>query len=111
TNASGETVTIDGNQGHWLKINKQGVFMPEFIDSFPDNFTFEFDLLCDNPGGTWALYTSIATLADRNHPENWQGADSRFTFTISPSADVGNSGSSIERRKDGVGEAASSTNT
>jgi hypothetical protein len=49
TNASGETVTIEGILGHWLKINKQGVFMPEFIDSLPDNFTFEFDLLVDNP--------------------------------------------------------------
>src|SRR5204862_7990057 len=58
----------------------------------------------------WALYTSIATLDDRNHPESWQGADSRFTFTVSPGAD-GNSSSAIERRKDGVGEAATSTNT
>ena len=111
TNASGETVTIEGKPGHWLMINRQGVFMPEFIDSLPDNFTFEFDLLCDNPRGVWALYTTIATLADRNHPDSWQSADSRFTFTISPQVDFGNSVSSIERRKDGVGEAASTTNT
>ena len=36
TNASGETVTIEGKPGHWLRINKQGVFMPEFIDSLPE---------------------------------------------------------------------------
>jgi OmpA-OmpF porin, OOP family len=110
TNSSGETVTIEGKPGHWLRINKQGVFMPEFIDSLADDFTFEFDLLCDNPGGIWALYTSIVTLADRDHPESWQSANSRFTFTISPQAD-GNGSSAIERRKDGVGEAASSTPT
>ena len=110
TNASGEVVTIEGKEGHWLMLNKQGIFMPEFIDSFPDNFTFEFDLLCDNPGKAWALYTSIVTLADRNHPEQWQSADSRFTFTITPYPDD-NSLSYIERRKDGVGEAASSTTT
>src|SRR4029453_3217600 len=60
TNASGETVTLEGITGHWLMINRQGVFMPEFIDSLAENFTFEFDLLCDNPGGVWALYTTIA---------------------------------------------------
>jgi len=109
TNASGETVTIEGKPGHWLMLSKQGVFMPEFIDSLPDNFTFEFDLLCDNPGRAWAMYTSITTLADRNHPESWQSADSRFTFTVAPGAD-GNSVSNIERRKDGVGEASSTTN-
>ena len=110
TNASGETVTIDGKPGHWLMLNKQGVFMPEFIDSLPDNFTFEFDLLCDNPGRAWALYTSIITLTDRKYPEQWQSSASRFTFTVAPQAD-GNSTSAIERRKDGVGESGASTST
>ncbi len=110
TNASGETVTIDGKQGHWLKINKQGVFMPEFIDSLPDNFTFEFDLLCDNPGQIWALYTSVTSLSDRGHPESWNTANSRFTMTISPGGD-GNGSSTVERRKDGTGEASTSTDT
>ena len=110
TNASGEVVTLDGKPGHWLRINKQGVFMPEFIDSLSDDFTFEFDLLCDNPGGIWALYTSVAMLLDRDHPESWNQAPSRFTFTVAPGAD-GNSTSAIERRKDGVGEASTSTTT
>jgi OOP family OmpA-OmpF porin len=109
TNASGEAVTIDGKPGHWFRINKQGVFMPEFIDTLPDNFTFEYDLLCDNPSNVWALYSSIVTLQDRNHPEEWQRASSRFTFTVAPGADASVSG--IERSKDGVGEAAANTNT
>jgi outer membrane protein OmpA-like peptidoglycan-associated protein len=109
TNAAGEIVTIEGQPGHWLKINKQGVFMPEFIDSLPENFTFEFDLLCDNPTGIWALYTNIVALSDRSHPESWNTADSRFTFTISPQAD--GAGSAMERRKDGVTESGSSTGT
>src|SRR5262249_34691934 len=50
TNASAEIVTIEGKSGHWLRINKQGIFMPDCIDSLPDDYTFEFDLLCDNPG-------------------------------------------------------------
>jgi outer membrane protein OmpA-like peptidoglycan-associated protein len=110
TNASAEIVTIESLQGKWLKISKQGVFMPEFIDSLPDNFTFEFDLLCDNPGKVWSFYSSLTTLADRNHPESWQSANSRFTFTVAPYPD-GNSTSMIERRKDGVGESSMNTGT
>jgi len=110
TNASGEIVTIEGMQGHWLRINKQGIFMPEFIDSLPDNFTFEYDLICDNPGQIWALYSSVASLSDRGHPETWNTADSRFTMTIAPEAG-GNASSTIERRKDGTGEASTSTET
>src|SRR4029078_8804466 len=87
TNSSGEIVTIEGKEGHWLRINKQGIFMPEFIDSLPDDFTFEFDLLCDNPGAIWSLYTTIEVLADRNHPDAWQSANNRFTFTVAPQAD------------------------
>ncbi|MBL7744401.1 MAG: OmpA family protein [Chitinophagaceae bacterium] len=110
TNVSGETVTIEGKQGHWLMINKSGIFIPEFIDSLPDNFTFEFDLLCDNPGKVWSLYTSIVELSDRNHPESWQSASNRFTFTVAPYPD-GNSTSVVERRRAGVGEAGGSTST
>ena len=110
TNASAEIVTIESLQGKWLKISKQGVFMPDFIDSLPDNFTLEYDLLCDNPGKVWSFYSSLTTLADRNHPEHWQSENNRFTFTVAPYPD-GNSTSLIERKKDGVGESSMNTGT
>jgi len=110
TNASAEIVTIETLQGKWLKISKQGVFMPEFIDSLPDNFTLEYDLLCDNPGRVWGFYTSLTSLSDRNQPEHWQSTNSRFTFTVAAYPD-GNSTSMIERRKDGVGESSATTGT
>jgi OOP family OmpA-OmpF porin len=110
TNSSGETVTMNDKPEHWLMIAKQGVFMPEFIDSLPDNFTFEFDLLCDNPGNAWSFYTSIVSLTDRKHPDGWQSAANRFTFTVAPHAD-GNSTSTIERQKEGVGETSVTTPT
>jgi OOP family OmpA-OmpF porin len=110
TNASAEIVTIETLQGKWLKISKQGVFMPQFIDSLPDNFTLEYDLLCDNPGRVWSFYSSLTTLSDRNHPENWQSTNSRFTFTVAAYPE-GNSTSVIERRKDGVGESSMTTGT
>src|SRR4030095_8961572 len=110
TNASAEIVTIESLQGKWLKISKQGVFMPEFIDSLPDNFTLEYDLLCDNPGKVWSFYSSITALENHNQPEHWQSANSRFTFTVAPYPD-GNSTSVIERRKDGVAESSANTST
>jgi outer membrane protein OmpA-like peptidoglycan-associated protein len=110
TNSSAEIVTIESLQGKWLKISKQGVFMPEFIDTLPDNFTLEYDLLCDNPGRVWAFYSSLTALTDRDRPENWQSTDSRFSFTVAAYPD-GNSSSAVERRKDGIGESAMSSAT
>lgn len=45
TNSAGEVVTASGLTGNWLMINKRGIFTPEFINSLPDNFTLEFDLV------------------------------------------------------------------
>lgn len=44
TNSAGEIVTIDGVEGHWLKLNREGCFLPEFITELPENFTLEFDI-------------------------------------------------------------------
>lgn len=110
TDTSAEIVTIESLEGKWLQINKQGIFMPDFIDNLIDNFTLEFDLLCDNPGKVWAFYTTIAALADRNRPEYWQSADSRFTFTVAAYPN-GESTSSLERRRDGTDEPSGSTKT
>src|ERR1051326_6289455 len=43
TNSAGEVVRIEGKPGQWFKITQKGVFRPDFIDSFPDNFTLEYD--------------------------------------------------------------------
>ena len=45
TNSSGQTVTTSGQAGHWLMLNKRGIYKPEDINKLPDNFTFEFDLI------------------------------------------------------------------
>lgn len=44
TNATAEIVTLSNKPGHWLKLNKEGAFHPEFIKEIPENFTLEFDL-------------------------------------------------------------------
>ena len=47
TNSSGEVVTVDGQQGHWLMIKKKGRFVPDFVTNLPENFTLQFDIICN----------------------------------------------------------------
>ncbi len=47
TNSGGEVVNVEGREGKYLLISKDGVIYPEFISSLPENFTLEFDLLCN----------------------------------------------------------------
>jgi OOP family OmpA-OmpF porin len=44
TNASGEIVNIDGKEGKWLNMSKNGAFVPELIKALPENFTLEFEV-------------------------------------------------------------------
>ena len=46
TNSTGEVQTIEGKDGKWLSVTKKGVYLPEFINNLPDNFTLQFDLVC-----------------------------------------------------------------
>jgi OmpA-OmpF porin, OOP family len=47
TNSGGEVVTADGQTGHWLMLSKKGRFIPEYISNLPENFTFQFDVICN----------------------------------------------------------------
>lgn len=107
TNASGEVVTIEGKPGHWLMLTQKGYFLPEFIDSFADNFTLEFDMMCDQLVNSWGLTSSIVQLPERNRPEEWQSAPNLFTLNILPGGE-GNGSCSYDRRKNNTGEAATS---
>ncbi len=52
---SGAIMTINGRPGHWLMLNKMGEYLPEFINSLPDNFTLQFDLASNE---TFSFYSS-----------------------------------------------------
>lgn len=108
TNSAGETVTLDGKQGHWLMLTKPGVFMPDFIDSLPDNFTLEYDVLADAPVHSWGITTIVAELKDRNKPEDWRYAANSFELNMIPGTD-GNGSCYYKRVKNGANEAANST--
>ncbi len=47
TNSSGEVVTANGQSGHWLMVSKKGRFIPEYITDLPENFTLQYDVVCN----------------------------------------------------------------
>lgn len=49
TNGTGELVTINGQQGKWLKFGPESILYPEFVTNLPENFTVEFMLACTQP--------------------------------------------------------------
>ena len=100
TNAAGEVMTIEGKQGHWFAIGKTGVYMPDFIDSLPDDFTLEFDMLVDKPVHSWGIDVNLTQLPDRNRPADWSYAKNNFSLNILPgSPDFNNNGTSSYKKK------------
>ena len=79
TNATAEIVTLNDRPGKWLKINKEGVFYPEFITSLPENFTLEFDLGVNSGWNEWPFVLNITNLkspkeyTDYYHYVTWKG--------------------------------------
>lgn len=45
TNGSGEVKTVEGKTGKWLSLGTEGYYIPMFINSLPDNFTLEYDVI------------------------------------------------------------------
>lgn len=109
TNASGEIVTADGRSGNWLRLNNTGVYMPEYIKNLPENFTLEFDLLC-NPDFRYAaspLYFAIASLPTPKDYVVWQegwGGRKGFLTWVLPTSPTGKSGKAGYRYYNDNGE-------
>jgi OmpA-OmpF porin, OOP family len=92
TNASGEIVTIANRPGRWLKLTGQGVWVPEFFASLPENFTLEYDLLvAPNFVAADRLSTVFVELENVKEPAAWGVAENRFHFNVYPEAPDGNS--------------------
>lgn len=74
TNSTGEVVNVDGREGKWLMLNKEGVFLPEFVTSLPENFTLEFDVACNNQLSfyTTGLGVAMASLKKAKDFTNWR---------------------------------------
>jgi outer membrane protein OmpA-like peptidoglycan-associated protein len=75
TNSTGEVQTIEGRSGKWLSVSKDGVFLPEFITSLPENFTLEFDLICSDNFSFYSTAFNVAMAALKNPGKdftNWK---------------------------------------
>ncbi|MEP6596969.1 MAG: OmpA family protein [Ginsengibacter sp.] len=69
TNSSGEVVTSSGQEGHWLMVRKPGKFIPEYIKSLPDNFTFEYDVMCNEAFSYYSPALLLFFLTGNNSKE------------------------------------------
>jgi len=47
TNGSGEIVTLEGQQGKWLKMNEDTKYESAYTSKLPENYTVEFDLITE----------------------------------------------------------------
>ncbi len=82
TSGSGEIVTIEGKPGRWLWITKPGVFVPEFTNKYPEDFTFEFDLLHGVPIRGAYFNFVMAELDNIEQPQNWTLAPNRLNLSL-----------------------------
>ncbi len=71
TNGAGEIVTVQGHPGRWLWLSKPGVFIPEFTNKYPEDFTFEFDLLHSTPFGGASFNFVMAELQNMDQLQAW----------------------------------------
>jgi outer membrane protein OmpA-like peptidoglycan-associated protein len=109
TSSSGEIVTIDGMPGRWLWLTKPGAFVPEFAAKYPEDFTFEFDLLHGYSEGGYPniLYISLIELDNVRAPQNWSVAANRLTLSIIPGQvgrQTGSCGSEIRQNAESLSE-------
>jgi flagellar motor protein MotB len=110
TNSAGETVTLEGKPGHWFQLTKPGWFMPDFIDSLPQDFTLEYDVFADAPVHSWGITTGLAELKTKDKPTEGTNNVNSFTINILPGID-GNGNTDYNRIKNGVWDAGSNTPT
>lgn len=94
TNAGGEIVTIDGQNGKWLKANDKGLFFPDFVNQLPENFTMEFDMMVsddvsENESGLLIFFPE----ASRRMPtfDIFFDENPRVSFDLHPVLDQGKS--------------------
>ena len=87
TNGSGEVMTVEGRKGKWLSVAKEGYFIPLFINSLPDNFTLEYDVIFLPPPTLKGPNTSpfgfqLVSIDMKNGP--FEYAPARAQFMIDP---------------------------
>jgi len=114
TNAAAEIVTIENKPGRWLKLTKQGAFSPEFTNKYPEDFTFEFDLLhsYDKGGNPQYFYVNIAELQNLNEPQHFGLGNNNFSVILLPGQTEEETGAcEMEIRQNGSTNGSNSVRT
>ncbi len=66
TNSGGEIVTMEGRDGKWLKISKEGVYMPDYITDLPENFTMQFDVMVNEDFSFYSSALDFTFISTQN---------------------------------------------
>lgn len=77
TTSTGEIVTVEGQQGKWLKLGNNGSYLPEYVNSLPENFTYQFELMC-NPDFSFYSEALSLVFAQTREPGKEFGQWKRF---------------------------------
>ena len=74
TNSTGELFTVEGKPGKWLMLQKDGIFLPEFITSLPENFTLQFELMCNKEFSFYStpFLLDIVSLKSQQNFTDWK---------------------------------------
>ncbi len=86
SNGGGEVISFDKIEGKWLRGVNNFAHMPGYIDSFPANFTLEFDVINeekDNDYNTLQIFLGAGAPQDMNSMINTQsstGFEVKFDF-------------------------------
>ena len=67
TNSAGEVVKSSTHPGHWLMVRKQGKFILDYIKTLPENFTFEFDVVCNDQFSYYSPALSLYFVSGNNN--------------------------------------------
>jgi outer membrane protein OmpA-like peptidoglycan-associated protein len=118
TNSSGEVVTASNQQGHWLMVPKKGRFVPMYMTTLPDNFTFEYDVICNEKFSYYSPALDLFFLTGKNGKETFEYSfiplekRSGVKIGVHPTNGANNGGSThIESFEDGASVIKNEVNT
>ena len=66
-------MNTSARDGHMLMFTKKGKFIPEYINSLPDNFTFECDIICNEKFSYYSPALSLYFLTGKNDKDIFDG--------------------------------------
>lgn len=87
TNASGEIVLFDDTDTKWLYLSNSGIFVPDFVNTLPENFTLEFEItvsedFSNNMGGFKTVF--VQKMDDRMQFDIHFNDDPQVAIDIHP---------------------------